>query len=120
MKIGISRLAPRFQTGLSRSFSTKSSLEIELTPVVSAITGSRAALASPIAVERRGDAALGGDDVGPALEQLGRQAGRHRGGLRRAAARLTAAAAGRIAAEQQLERANRLFARQLDLAQASR
>ena len=35
------------------------------------------------AVERGGDAALGGDDVGPALEQLGRQPGRHRVGLPR-------------------------------------
>ena len=46
LKIGISRLAPKFQIGLSRSLSTNRSLEIELTPVVSAIAGSRAALAS--------------------------------------------------------------------------
>ena len=54
-----------------------------LTPAVSAIAGSRAAFASPIAVERGGDAAFGGDDVGAALEELRRQARRHRRRLRR-------------------------------------
>ncbi len=49
-----------------------------LTPVVSAIVGSRAALASLTPVEGGGDATLGGDDVGAALEELGRKPGRNR------------------------------------------
>ena len=69
------------------------------------------------AVERGGDAPLGGDDVGPALEELGGQPGRHRVGLRRAAARVTRGCGRRVAAEQDLQRADGLFARQLDLAQ---
>ena len=60
------------------SVSTNRSLEIELTPVVRAMAGRRAALASSIAIERRGDAPLGGDHVRPPFEQLGRQPGGNR------------------------------------------
>ena len=116
MKIGASRLAPKFQTGLSWSFSTNSSLEIELTPVVSEIVGQPRRLGLVDAVERGGDAALGGDDVGPALEQLRRQPGRDGVGLRRQL-RADGGGAGRIAADQELERPERLLARQLDLPQ---
>ena len=84
--------------------STNSSLEIALTPVVSAIDRQPRRLGFADAVERRRDAPLGGDDVGPPLEQLRRQARRE---PRRAA---PAAAASRrrrrrIASEQELERA---------------
>ena len=48
MKSGATRLAPKFQTGFPWSFSTNSSLEIALMPVVSEMTGNRAAFASPI------------------------------------------------------------------------
>ena len=115
LKIGASRLAPKLQTGLSRSSSTNRSLEIELTPVVSAMAGRRAAFASPIAVERGRDAAFGGDHVGTALEERRWQPARHGAGLPWQLRRSTAAARRRIPAEQELERSKRLFRRQLEL-----
>ena len=105
-----------FHTGLSRSFSTNSSLEIELTPVVSAMTGRRAALASLNPIERDRHAPLRGDHVGPPLQQRRRQPGRDLTGVSRQLRRGGRGGRG-IAAEQELERANRLLASELELAQ---
>jgi hypothetical protein len=67
-------------------------------------------------VEGRGHAVLGRDLVGPALQQVRRQAHRHCGGQRRQLPRHGDVGAG-AAAEQQLQRAQRLRARQLQLTQ---
>ena len=80
------------------------------------MAGRRAALASLNPVERGRDAPLGGDDVGPPLEELRRQPRRDLAGEARQLRRGGRCGRG-IAAEQELERANRLLASQLELAQ---
>ena len=87
---------------------------MSLTDPVSLIVGRRAAFASCGPKERGSDAPVGCDDVGPALEQLGGQSRRDRARplreLRRDVDR-----GRRIAADQRLERAQRLLPRERQL-----
>ena len=87
-----------------------------LPPAVRLMRGNRAAFASPIAVECRSDAALGGDHVRSALEQLRRHAYGYRCGHRRKLLRDRDLRRG-VASNEQFERPQRLLARQIDLAQ---
>ena len=88
-----------------------------VTPAVSEMRGRRAAFASSHAVERRGDAPLGGDDVGAALEQLRRHADRHRARQRRELRR-DAERCGGIAPGKRLQRAQRLLVGEVEAVHA--
>src|SRR4030095_16021797 len=66
---------------------------------------------------RSHEAPVGADDTGPPLEQLGRQARRYFG-YKRTELRRCCDRGRRVAAEQQLEGAQRLLVRELNLAKA--